>query len=139
MSEQKEAFATVEDVALLWRALTNEETARATALLPVVSDCLRQAALQRGQDLDKMIADGRLLASVAKAVTVDVLSRVLRQDTKGEAMSQESQTALGYNWQGIYAIPGGGIANAIMKNDLKRLGLRRQRMGVIDLCPKSTE
>ena len=78
MSEQKEAFATVEDVVLLWRALTNDETARATALLPVVSDCLRQAALQRGQDLDKMIADGRLLSSVAKAVTVDVLSRVLR-------------------------------------------------------------
>ena len=134
-----ESFATVEDVALLWRALTNEETARATALLPIVSDCLRQAALQRGQDLDKMIADGRLLASVAKAVTVDVISRVLRQSTEGEAMTKESQTALGYNWQVTYAIPGGGIANAILKNDLKRLGLRRQRMGVIDLCQKSTE
>jgi hypothetical protein len=63
----------------------------------------------------------------------------MRQSSTGEPMSQESQAALGYSWSGTYAIPGGGIAQAIMKNDLKRLGLRRQRMGVIDLCPVSTE
>lgn len=130
------AFATVADVQLLWRKLSSEEQVRAAALLPLVSDCLRQAALNRGQDLDRMIENGEVLSSVVQAVTVDVLSRVLRQNTEGEAMTQESQTALGYNWQGTYAIPGGGIANAIMKNDLKRLGLRRQRMGVIDLCPE---
>ena len=129
-------FATAADVQTLWRTLTNEEQTRATALLPLISDCLRQAALQRGRNLDHMIENGEVLNNVVKAVTVDVLSRVLRQNTEGEAMTQESQTALGYNWQGTYAIPGGGIANAIMKNDLKRLGLRRQRMGVIDLCPE---
>ena len=131
-----ESFATVEDVALLWRPLGENERVRAAALLPLISDCLRQAALQRGRNLDHMIENGEVLNNVVKAVTVDVLSRVLRQNTEGEAMTQESQTALGYNWQGTYAIPGGGIANAIMKNDLKRLGLRRQRMGVIDLCPE---
>ena len=139
MSCSTASFATVGDVALLWRTLSDEEQVRAAALLPLVSDALRQAAQNRGQDLDQMIEERKVLPNVVKAVTVDVLSRVLRQDTKGEAMSQESQTALGYNWQGTYAVPGGGIANAIMKNDLKRLGLRRQRMGVIDLCPKSTE
>ncbi len=139
MNEERGAFATVEDVVVLWRALSSDEQTRAAALLPLVSDCLRQAALSRGENLDKMIEAGRVLPLVVKAVTVDVLSRVLRQSTEGEVMTQESQTALGYNWQGTYAIPGGGIANAILKNDLKRLGLRRQRMGVIDLCPKSTE
>ena len=48
-------------------------------------------------------------------------------------MTQESQGALGYTWSGTYAIPGGGIAAAIMRNDLKRLGLRRQRIGTVEL------
>lgn len=139
MSCSNAPFATVGDVALLWRTLSDGEQVRAAALLPLVSDALRQAAQNRGQDLDEMIEARKVLPNVVKAVTVDVLTRVLRQSTDGEAMSQESQTALGYNWQGTYAVPGGGIANAIMKNDLKRLGLRRQRMGVIDLCPESRE
>jgi len=80
-----------------------------------------------------MVEDGALLPETVTAVVVDVLSRILRQDTSGEAMSQESQSALGYSWSGTYAVPGGGISNAIMRNDLKRLGLRRQRIGVIDL------
>lgn len=138
MSENA-AFVSVTEVMQLWRQMSETEQTRTKALLPIISDCLRQAALQRGKNLDKMIADGEVLMSVVKAVTVDVLSRVMRQDTTGEPMTQESQTALGYNWQGTYAIPGGGIANAIMKNDLKRLGLRRQRTGAIDLCPKSPE
>ncbi|MGJ1079112.1 Gp19/Gp15/Gp42 family protein, partial [Enterococcus faecium] len=71
--------------------------------------------------------------SVVKLVTVDIIIRVLRQSQDGDPMSQESQTALGYTWSGTYAIPGGGIAGAIMRNDLKRLGLRRQRYGVMDL------
>ena len=72
------------------------------------------------------------LVNVAKLVTVDIVSRVLRQNQNGEPMSQESQSALGYAWSGTYAVPGGGIANAIMNNDLKRLGLKRQKIGVIE-------
>lgn len=44
-------------------------------------------------------------------------------------MTQESQAAIGYSWSGTYAVPGGGIANAIMINDLKKLGLLRQQIG----------
>ena len=74
--------------------------------------------------------------NTVKIVTVDILGRVLRQSTVDEPLSQESQSALGYTWSGTFAIPGGGIAAAIMKNDLKRLGLRRQRLGMIDLMPE---
>ena len=56
----------------------------------------------------------------------------MRQTQTGDPLSQESQSADGYTWSGTYAIPGGGIASAIMNNDLKRLGLRRQKYGVID-------
>ena len=126
-------YATVEDVITLWRPLTVAEQTRAEALLPLVSDALRQAAINVGKDLDEMIEATPTLESVAKIVTVDVVARVLRQSTTGDAMSQESQSGLGYSWSGTYAIPGGGIANAIMNNDLKRLGLLRQQYGTIQL------
>ena len=129
------AFATTDDVELLWRSLTPSEKTRAAALLPVISDLLRQAAFSEGRDLDEMIARTPVMDNVAKSVTVDILARVIRQSTTGDVMSQESQTALGYTWQGTYAIPGGGIAGAIMRNDLKRLGLRKQKAGVVDLAP----
>jgi hypothetical protein len=87
-----------------------------------------------------MIYENDALASVAKMVTVDIVVRVLRQSQEGEQMSRESQSALGYTWSGTYAVPGGGISGAIMRNDLKRLGIKRQRYGVIDLWPaESTE
>lgn len=130
MSE-RQPFATVDDVITLWRPLTAEEITRTTALLPLISDELRVIATQVGKDLDEMYTDSEPYASVVKVVTVDVVSRVLRQNTDGEAMSQESQSALGYSWSGTYAIPGGGIANAIMKNDLKKLGLLNQSIGAL--------
>lgn len=126
------AYATVSDVTTLFRALTNEEQAKATALLDIISDELRYRARQSGRDLDEMIASGWTPASVAKEVTVSAVIRVLRQDNTGEPMTQESQSGLGYSWSGTYAVPGGGIGNAILPSDLKRLGLKRQRMGVID-------
>lgn len=127
-----EPFATVEDITTLWRPLTADEETRAAALLPIISDELRLKAQFLGYDLDEMIAANSALASVAKEVTVSAVSRVLRQSTSSEPMTQESQAGLGYSWSGTYAIPGGGIGNAIFPSDLKRLGLKRQRYGVID-------
>ena len=86
-----------------------------------------------------MKAEQETYGSLLKVVTVDVVSRVLRQATDGDAMTQESQSALGYSWSGTYAVPGGGIANALMKNDLKRLGLLAQQIGVISLWQGSKE
>lgn len=125
-------FATVQDVIDLWRPLSQDEQTRATKLIPLVDDELRHEAELVGKNLDDMVAADTQLASVAKVVTVDVVSRILRQSTDGDPMTQESQAANGYSWSGTYAIPGGGIANAIMRNDLKRLGLRTQRYGVIE-------
>lgn len=126
-----EAFATVTDISTLWRPLTSAEQDRSEALLPLVSDELRVIAQGVNKDLDEMRAANEAYASVLKIVTVDVVCRILRQSTEGDAMSQESQSALGYSWSGTYAVPGGGIANAILKNDLKKLGLLQQQMGVI--------
>lgn len=130
-------FATVEDIETLWRPLTAPEQSRAEALLPLVSDELRVLAKDVGKDLDQMAAADEAYASVLKIVTVDVTVRVLRQNTEGDAMTQESQSALGYSWSGTYAVAGGGIANAILNNDLKKLGLKTQQIGVMYTWPGS--
>jgi hypothetical protein len=125
------AFATVNDIATLWRPLSASEQDRATALLPLVSDELRVLAKNVDKDLDQMAADDETYQSMLKIVTVDVVCRILRQNTEGDAMTQESQSALGYSWSGTYAVAGGGIANAVLKNDLKKLGLLKQQIGVL--------
>lgn len=134
------AFATLADIiALTGKAYTQAEQERISALLPLVSDALRWEAERVGKDLDIMVNESGTYSSVVKTVLVDVVARVMRQSQDGEPMSQESQGALGYTWSGTYAVPGGGISGAIMRNDLKRLGLKRQTYGVIDLWPESTE
>lgn len=125
-----ENFATIEDLELLWRPLKPSEEERAEPLLEVVSASLRSEATKRGKDLDKMIADNESLAIVAKSVTVDVVARTLMTSTDQEPMAQMSESALGYSVSGTFLVPGGGLF--IKKSELARLGLRRQRYGVID-------
>lgn len=127
------AFATVSDIETLWRPLTTEEQSRAEAMLPLLSDTLRQEATACGKDLDAEAEDDETFSSVLKLVTVDIVVRVLRQSTDGEPMAQESQSALGYSWSGTYAVAGGGIANAILFKDLKRLGIGLQTAGVVEM------
>lgn len=124
-------YATIDDAIALWRPMTPDEIERATALLPVISDSLRYEAKKVGKDLDAMIEKDAELASVAKSVTVDVVARTLNTSTTAEPISQMSQSALGYSVSGTYLVPGGGLF--IKKSELARLGLRRQRYGVIDL------
>lgn len=123
-------YATVTDVATLFRPLTTEEQERATALIPLVSSALRVEAAKVGINLDAEIAASADLAAVAKSVTVDVVARVLMTSTDSEPMTQYSESALGYSVSGTYLVPGGGLF--IKKSELARLGIRRQRIGVIE-------
>ena len=123
-------FATVDDLAKLWRPLKPSEEERATDLLAVVSDSLRVEAKKVGKDLDQMIAESVSLASVAKSVTVDVVARTLMTSTDQEPMTQVTESALGFSYTGSFLVPGGGLF--IKESELKRLGLKRQRYGVVD-------
>lgn len=125
------AFATVSDLEELWRVLKQEETGRAEQLLEVVSDSLRMEADKVGKDLDNMITTKpAFFANVVKSVTVDIVARTLMTSTDSEPMTQSTESALGYSWSGSYLVPGGGLF--IKNSELSRLGLRRQRMGVIE-------
>ena len=125
------AYATVNDVIALFRALTPEEQQRVTSLLPIVEDELRQRAHDVGKDLDAMIDNGDVLPNVVKSVVVDVVARALMTPTNDAPMSQFSESALGYTVSGTFLVPGGGLF--VKKSELERLGLRRQRIGVIEL------
>ena len=46
-------------------------------------------------------------------------------------MTQFAESALGYSVSGSYLVPGGGLF--IKDSELKRLGLKKQRYGVIDI------
>ncbi|HEO2626237.1 TPA: phage Gp19/Gp15/Gp42 family protein [Streptococcus agalactiae] len=124
-------FATTDDVILLWRQLSVDEIKCAEALLETVSDTLRLEASKVGKNLDEMILETPYFATVLKSVTVDIVARTLMTATQGEPMSQESQSALGYTWSGTYLVPGGGLF--IKDSELKRLGLKKQRYGGIEL------
>ena len=123
-------FASIEDMEALWRPMSQEETNRAEALLPVISDSLRFEAEKVGKDLDSMTSEDKALANVAKSVTVDIAARTLMTSTNTEPMTQMSQSALGYSVSGTFLVPGGGLF--IKKSELARLGLRRQKYGVIE-------
>ena len=123
-------FATIQDVENLFRTLTPAETTRAKALLPVVSASLRNEARKAGKDLDILLLDDPDLAEVAKSVTVDVVARTLMTSTNAEPMTQLTESAGSYSATGTFLVPGGGLF--IKNSELARLGLRRQRYGVID-------
>ena len=125
-----EPFATIDDLSVLWRALESDEEERAEKLLNTVSHVLRVEAKKVKKDLDLMVKADESYAYVVKSVLVDIVARTLMTSTRQEPMTQFSESALGYSVSGSFLVPGGGLF--IKDNELKRLGLKRQRFGVID-------
>lgn len=124
---------TVDDVIMLWRPLNAGEIERAEALIPLILDSLREEARRVGEDLDEL-AKNCSYFHVLKSVVVDVTARTLMTSTEQEPMVQSSESALGYSWSGTFLVPGGGLF--IKRTELARLGLRKQKYGVIDFYGK---
>lgn len=122
-------YCSIDDVISLWRPLKNDEILRVKELIPVVVSSLRVEADKVGKDLEEMAQDDDY-RNVLKSVIVDVVARTLMTATDQEPMTQYSESALGYSFSGSFLVPGGGLF--IKKSELSRLGLKRQRYGVID-------
>lgn len=125
------AFATIDDITQIWRKMTSEEQSRAAVLLEVVSNSLRVEAEKVGKSLDKLVETSPSFKAVATSVTVDVVARTLMTSTDQEPLSQFSQTAGPFTASGTFLVPGGGLF--IKRSELARLGLRRQKIGALDL------
>lgn len=122
---------TIGQVESLFRPLDESEKKKAEALIPVVIASLKQEARNSGQDLEQMITDGDLFFEVFLSVVVDVVGRTLLTSTHDEPMTQMSQSALGYTVSGSFLVPGGGLF--IKKSELRRLGLRKQKIRMVSL------
>ena len=125
------AYATVAELAAYWRPLTESEQDRANILLDNVSSEIRVYAKRLGIDFDAQVSADADLNTVTKSVVMDTVARILNQSTTDEAVSQYSQSAMGYSVSGTYLVPGGG--SLVLNRDLKRLGLKRQRFGAMEV------
>lgn len=128
-----QTFATVDDLAARWRPLTIDEQNKAETLLTDTSAQLRVEAYKAGKDLDELAATVPGYRETLVSVCCDVVKRYINDNAQeGPAMSQYTESALGYSVSGTYLVPGGGLF--VKKSELARLGLNRQKLGVISLC-----
>ncbi len=123
-------YCSVDDVISLWRPLKIDEVDRVKSLIPVIENTLRVEADRVGKDIDELAKESEAYRTVLKSVIVDIVARTLMTSTDQEPMTQYSESALGYSYSGSFLVPGGGLF--IKRSELSRLGLRRQRYGVID-------
>lgn len=124
-------YATVQDIIELKRNLTAEEQERAEAMIPIVCDCIRYEAAKIGKDFDEMLAENEFLANVAKAVTVDVVMREL--NTPGSQLPATSYSEGAGGVSQSFTLPNASGRIALWPSDLKALGLRRQKIGSINM------
>lgn len=125
-----EPFASIDDLEILWRKVEIHELCRSEELLRTVSHVLRVEAKKVKKDLDLLVKQDESYSYLVKSVVVDIVARTLMTSTNQEPMTQYSESALGYSVSGSFLVPGGGLF--IKDSELKRLGLKKQRYGVID-------
>ena len=124
-------YATVADIQSMKRTLSAAEQERAASLIPVVCDIIRYEAEKVGKDFDAMISESPYLASVAKAVTVDVVMREL--NTPGAQLPATSYQEAAGGVSQSYSLPNASGRIALWPSDLKALGLKRQQIGALSL------
>ena len=127
-------YATVEDIIALKRPLSADEQARAAAMIPVACDRLRDAAKRFGKDLDEMIANGIITANTAKGVTVDIIMREL--NTSGTQLPATSFSESTGSISQSFTLPNASGSLNPWPSDLKALGLKRQKIDVLNLMKR---
>lgn len=126
-------YATVNDVILLGRPLTASEQEKATAFLPIASAKLRKVAAKYGGDIDAMIAADEDYTQIVKETVVKAVVRAINasENAVGAPASQSTESALGYSQ--TYTYINAGQSLYFLKNELKELGLLKQRIGALEV------
>lgn len=124
-------YATIADVELL-RPLTLQEQEQTPVLLGNASAKLRLLAKKYGRDLDELIAEDEDYGTAVKAVVVQAVIRALNSITDNTPPAvQSSQAAMGYSLSMTWLNSGQSLY--FLKNELKDLGLMRQRFSVMEV------
>lgn len=125
-------MVTVNNLIERWRPLTQEEMDQAAIFISDCENALHVFAYDRGMDLDQMMQDYPPRADLYTAIVCDIVRREMQASTEtGAAMSQFSQSVNGYNIQGTYLSPGGGLF--IKNSELKLLGLTNQKARAVEI------
>lgn len=74
---------------------------------------------------------GKDYENVVKSVVVQAVCRALNSISDSPAVTQESQSALGYSASMTYLNAGQSLY--FLRNELKELGLLRQRFGALEV------
>lgn len=124
-------YATIADVELL-RPLTLQEQEQTPVLLENASAKLRLLAKKYGRDLDELIAEDEDYGTSVKAVVVQAVIRALNSITDNSPPAlQSAQAAMGYSVSMTWLASGQALY--YLKNELKDLGLLRQRFGTLEV------
>ena len=124
-------YATTADVELL-RPLTLQEQEQTPVLLENASAKLRLLAKKYGRDLDELIAEDEDYGTAVKAVVVQAVIRALNSITDNTPPAvQSSQAAMGYSLSMTWLASGQSLY--FLKNELKELGLMRQRFSIVEV------
>lgn len=125
-------YATVNDIIILGRPLNPSETDKAQQFLEIASAKLRITADKYDKDIDMMIAENEDYSLAVKEIIVKSVLRALDSSADSStATTQTSQSAMGYSLSMTYL--NAGQALYFLKNELKDLGILRQKFGGMEL------
>lgn len=126
-------YASVEDYEKVYNtALNNDQHKRLLMLIELASSLLREEANKRNMNLSAVISSSDDKANVAKMVVLACVHRVMSKDDEQDMpLEQFSQSALGYTFSGTYVNPGDDLY--YLKNELKRMGIIKQRYGAMEI------
>lgn len=125
-------YAAVSDVTAFGRSLTAAEQEFAEKLLETASAKLRVVAKKYGADIDELISADEDYLMIVRQTVVQAVIRALNSisDNTPPAV-QSSQAALGYSLSMTWLNSGQSLY--FLKNELKDLGLLRQRYGALEV------
>lgn len=125
------SYASVSDITALGNTLSPQQAEAAVILLPAASAKLRVIAKKHGKDLDKMCEDEDMKTVIKNTVIQSVMRAMTSMENSASAISQASQSALGYSASVTYVNAGQSLY--FLRNELKELGLKRQTFGALEV------
>ncbi len=121
MADEPNNYATVDDLSVFWRTITESETDRANNLLTLASSRLRVYADAAGIDLDQKVEDSTDFANIAKWVVMEAVKRAMATPTDVPPVDNYSQSAGPYSENYRFTNPSGDLW--FKKSELKALGI----------------